>query len=420
MSMIPVLVKRDFTSRVKGAAYIITTVIGVLVIAGLSFIPPLMDQLFTGLGPKSIDFYVYEQPSAASIVPYLIQVGETRENVTVRTAEGATEKELYQRVLDEKLSGLLLVDGPLYTLVAADVSNMMVNDEIEGIINQALTRMNAERLGLSDEDMAGLFSRVDLKVREISPSGEDGEEMDSVAHTQAMVLAYFLLFMIYMALILYGNMVASGVAEEKSSRIMEVMVATVKPTELMLGKIIGVGALGLLQFIIWITTGLIVTSLTKSGTLGNLLGIVGPLSTIPLSTIMWFGLYFILGYFFYASIFAAAGALVSRVEEVSQVVTVIMMLIIVGFFAAYISFLNPNSALAVTTSMIPFTAPMVMFARIVLANPPLSQVLASVAIMLASILAGTWVSAKIYRVGILMYGKRPSIRQVFILLKEGA
>ncbi len=132
---------------------------------------------------------------------------------------------------------------------------MMVNDEIEGIINQALTRMNAERLGLSDEDMAGLFSRVDLKVREISPSGEDGEEMDSVAHTQAMVLAYFLLFMIYMALILYGNMVASGVAEEKSSRIMEVMVATVKPTELMLGKIIGVGALGLLQFIIWITTG---------------------------------------------------------------------------------------------------------------------------------------------------------------------
>lgn len=119
--------------------------------------PPTDGSAVYGFGAKSIDFYVYEQPSAASIVPYLIQVGETRENVTVRTAEGATEKELYQRVLDEKLSGLLLVDGPLYTLVAADVSNMMVNDEIEGIINQALTRMNAERLGLSDEDMAGLF-----------------------------------------------------------------------------------------------------------------------------------------------------------------------------------------------------------------------------------------------------------------------
>ncbi len=419
MNMIPVLVKRDFTSRVKGAAYIITTLIGVLVIAGLSFIPPLMDQLFSSLGPKNLEFYVYEQPGEPSIVPYLLQVGEMRDNVTIRAAEGATEKELYQRVLDEDLTGLLLVDGPLYTLVVADVSNVMVNDEIEGILNQSLTRMNAERLGLSDEDMAGLFPRIDLKVREISPSGEDGDELDSVAHTQAMVLAYFLLFMIYMALILYGNMVASGVAEEKSSRIMEVMVSTVKPSELMLGKIIGVGALGLLQFVIWIATGLLVTSLTKSGVLGSLLGIMGPLSTIPLSTIMWFGLYFILGYFFYASIFAAAGALVSRVEEVSQVVTIIMMLIIVGFFAAYISFLNPNSALAVTTSMIPFTAPMVMFARIVLANPPLSQVFASVAIMLASILAGTWISAKIYRVGILMYGKRPSIRQVFRLLKDG-
>ncbi len=162
------------------------------------------------------------------------------------------------------------------------------------------------------------------------------------------------------------------------------------------------------------------TSLTKSGTLGNLLGIVGPpLSTIPLSTIMWFGLYFILGYFFYASIFAAAGGLSVAGRGGQPGGDGDYDADYCWLFAAYISFLNPNSALAVTTSMIPFTAPMVMFARIVLANPPLSQVLASVAIMLASILAGTWVSAKIYRVGILMYGKRPSIRQVFILLKEG-
>lgn len=417
--MIPILVKRDFTSRVKGAAYIITTILGVLVIAGLSFLPPLMDQLFSSMSPKNIDFYVYEQLAETSIMPYLLQLGGARENVTIRAAEGASEKELYQRVLDENLTGLLLVDGPSYTLVAADVSNMMVNDEIEGLVNQAITRMNAERLGLSDSDMHDLFQRVELKVREISPAGEDGEDIDSVAHMQAMVLAYFLLFMIYMALILYGNMVASGVAEEKSSRIMEVMVSTVKPTELMLGKIIGVGALGLLQLVIWIATGLVVTTLTKSGALNNLLGIVGPLSTIPLSTILWFGLYFVLGYFFYASIFAAAGALVSRVEEVSQVVTIIMMLIIVGFFAAYISFLNPNSPLAVTTSLVPFTAPMVMFARIVLATPPASQVFASIAIMIASVLGGTWISAKIYRIGILMYGKRPGIRQVFRLLKDG-
>ena len=103
----------------------------------------------------------------------------------------------------------------------------------------------------------------------------------------------------------------------------------------------------------------------------------------------------------------------------SQVVSVIMMLIVVGFFAAYASFLNPNSSLAVTTSIIPFTSPMVMFARIVLTKPPVSQVLASVAILVASVLAGTWISAKIYRIGILMYGKRPGLRQVFRLLRDG-
>ena len=110
--MIPVLVKRDFTSRVKGTAYILTTLIGVLVIAGLTFIPPLLDQVFSGMAPKRIDLYVYEQPTEASIVPYLLEVAATRENVSILPAEGASETELYQRVLDEALTGLLLIDGP--------------------------------------------------------------------------------------------------------------------------------------------------------------------------------------------------------------------------------------------------------------------------------------------------------------------
>ncbi|MCK9526356.1 MAG: ABC transporter permease [Limnochordia bacterium] len=343
MSMIPVLVKREFTSRVKGASYVVTTVIGVLVFVALSFLPPIVERFSQSMAPGHIDLVLYEQPGESSIFPYLEEVSTLREGFTVRSSSGLSEQEAYRMVLDEGLSGLLLVDGPLYTLVTTDGTNMMLNGEIENILNQAVSRGNAARLGLSAEDMASLFSKVDLRVREVSPLGEDGEELDSVAQAQAMVLAYFLLFMIYMALIMYGNMVASGVAEEKSSRIMEVMVSTVKPMELMLGKIIGVGSLGLLQFFIWIGTGFLMNTMGSSRILGQVLGAGGAVSTIPLETVLWFGLYFILGYFFYASIFAAAGALVSRVEEVSQVVTIIMMLIMVGFFAAYASFLNPNS-----------------------------------------------------------------------------
>lgn len=113
--------------------------------------------------------------------------------------------------------------------------------------------------------MESLFQAVDFRIREVAPQQGDSGEVDGAAQAQAMVLAYFLLFMIYMALIMYGNMVATGVAEEKSSRIMEVMVSTVKPLELMFGKIIGVGALGLLQFVIWVSTGLIMALLGRTG-----------------------------------------------------------------------------------------------------------------------------------------------------------
>jgi len=418
MSMIPVLVQREFSSRVKGTAYIVTTIIGVLVFVALSFLPPIMQRISSSLAPGTIELVVYEQPGEESIVPYLEQVGAEREGFIVHPAGTFDESEAYRKVLDEGLSGLLLVDGPLYTFVTTDASNMMLNDEIQIVLNQAVSRWNAVRLGLSADDVASLFGRVDFRVREVSPLGEDGEEIDSAAQGQAMILAYFLLFMIYMALVMYGNMVATGVAEEKSSRIMEVMVSTVKPLELMLGKIIGVGSLGLLQFFIWIGTGLVMNTLGNSGVFDSLLGASAALSSIPLETVLWFGLYFVLGYFLYASVFAAAGALVARVEEVSQVVTIIMMIIMVGFFAAYISFLNPNSGLARVASLVPFTSPMVMFSRIVLGSPSLLEVMASVVILVASVLLGAWISAKIYRIGILMYGKRLSLRQVVMLMRD--
>ena len=418
MGLIPVLMKREFTSRVKGTAYIITTLIGIFVFVALAFLPALMERFATTLGPGKIELVVVENPGEASILPYLQQLSTEQDNLVIRDATALDDVEAYRMVLDQGLSGLLLIDGPLYTLVTPDSKNVVLNDEVKNIVSQAVTWRTAVSLELSQDELLSLFQPIDFRVREVSPHSESGVEIDSAAHTQAMVLAYFLLFMIYTALIMYGNMVATGVAEEKSSRIMEVMVSTVKPMELMFGKIIGVGALGLLQFVLWISTGLVMSAIGKTGILARVLGSSESLGAVSLSAVLWFGLYFLLGYFFYASIFAAAGALVSRVEEVNQVVTLLMMFIIVGFLAAYVSFLNPNGTLAVATSLIPFTAPMVMFARIVLASPPLIEVIASILIMLVSIILGTWFSAKIYRIGILLYGKRPSVRQVFRLLRD--
>lgn len=190
---------------------------------------------------------------------------------------------------------------------------------------------------------------------------------------------------------------------------MEIMVSVVKPMQLMIGKIVGIGTLGLVQFVIWVTTGIIVITMKN---LGFLIG------TIPLGTLLWFVLFFVLGYLFYATIFAAAGALVSRVEEVQQVVTILMMGLVAGFIIAYMSFMNPNSALATVTSMIPLLSPMVMFARVTLANPPALQIIASLALLILGIFVNTWIGAKIYRVGILMYGKRPRLKDIFRYLAD--
>ena len=136
------------------------------------------------------------------------------------------------------------------------------------------------------------------------------------------------------------------------------------------------------------------------------------LSELPVSTLVWFGVFFVLGFVLYAAVFAAAGASVSRVEDVSQVSTMIMMVVIVAFFVAYYSFINPNSTLAVICSMIPWLAPMVMFARLALSDPPAVQVVVSLALLVVGSIFTTWVAARIYRIGVLMYGKRPSLKDM--------
>ena len=318
----------------------------------------------------------------------------------------------------ENKTGVLVVEydetGNLfYTLHTHNATNLNQNNAVQRIVNQINLNYNANRLGLSFEDVALLTSYPYLHVKALEPVGEreleEGPEIEADSHVQSLVLAYLLLFILYMALILYGQMVAQGVAEEKSSRIMEIMVSVVKPMQLMIGKIVGIGTLGLVQFVIWVTTGIIVITMKN---LGFLIG------TIPLGTLLWFVLFFVLGYLFYATIFAAAGALVSRVEEVQQVVTILMMGLVAGFIIAYMSFMNPNSALATVTSMIPLLSPMVMFARVTLANPPALQIIASLALLILGIFVNTWIGAKIYRVGILMYGKRPRLKDIFRYLAD--
>ena len=417
MRNIGILIGRDFSTRVKGGSYIITTLIGMLVIIGLAFVPVITDWLDAKFDQTNVDLLLLDKTNALTqAITNMAQQPHHNLNVTVIT--DLSESEAIEQFKTADKTGLLVVDydtetfQPIYTLHTDSAANINQNSAVQRIINQANTQYNATQLGLSLDQVQLLFQSPYLNVKEIIHTDEiidadienQSQELTQTQAVQSMVLAYLLLFIIYMALILYGNMVATGVAEEKSSRIMEVMIASVKPVHLMIGKIIGIGSLGLLQFIIWIATGLIVITLRNLGF---------SLGSIPIGTLAWFGLFFLLGYLFYATIFAAAGAIVSRVEEVQQVITILMMALIAGFFVAYISFLNPNSTFATVSSIIPLFSPMVMFSRVTLANPPVIQIILSVLFLLIGIAVNTWIGAKIYRVGVLMYGKRPNIKEIF-------
>ena len=399
MSKFGVLVSRDFTSRVRGAAYIVGTLVGILVLIGLVFGPSLIEKLGQSFERVHLDVYVLDRTGVT--YPLLVDVAAGMGNGTKVTTELLPSdalpvvddpdfgKRAADVLRDSGKSGVLVIDeSPLglsyspavFTLVLYDTTNVILNDAAQNVLNSVVRRANAEKLNMTAEDLGLLWASAPLSIQQLRDApGEEAstKEVSQSGRMQSMVLAYFLLFILYMTMILYGNMIATGVAEEKSSRIMEIMVSSVRPIELMAAKIAGIGALGLLQFGIWIATGLGLNALAKSGILkGTVFGAI-ELSELPVSTLVWFGVFFVLGFVLYAAVFAAAGASVSRVEDVSQVSTMIMMVVIVAFFVAYYSFINPNSTLAVICSMIPWLAPMVMFARLALSDPPAVQVVVS-------------------------------------------
>ena len=416
MRNVAILISRDFLTRVKGGSYIITTILGVLVIIALAFVPAFMEWIETKFDQTDVHLIVLDKTKdLASKIEFVVaqQYGDA-DYISVTASASASETDAIAQMAAENKTGVLVIEWdelgkPIYSLHTSNAENINQNSIVQRIVNQANLQYNADQLGLSFEDVAMLTQSPYLHVKTVNPDAADGAEeaaetLEADTYAQSLVLAYLLLFILYMALVLYGNMVATGVAEEKSSRIMEVMVSTVKPIQLMIGKIFGIGSLGLLQFVIWISTGILVATMKNLGI---------SLRSIPIGTLVWFALFFVLGYLFYAAIFAAGGAVVSRVEEVQQVNTLLMMGLVVGFIIAYMSFLNPNGSLATVVSIIPFFSPMVMFARVALTNPPWIQIIVSLLLLILGTAVNTWIAAKIYRVGILMYGKRPRMKEIF-------
>ena len=316
------------------------------------------------------------------------------------------EAALKKAVLEGQLDGYLHLPADAVAAGTAsyygrNVSNRIDLRTMERTVSDVLVGRRLTGAGLDPAKVKDLTKELDLKTIRLS---EKGEREDQGA---AMIFSIILLMILYMSILLWGQAVMTSVIEEKTSRVVEVMAAGVSPTTLLAGKLLGVGAAGLTQFLVWAISLFGVSAFAAGAAMGSFsMPEVTPLMLVS------FVLFFLLGFLFYAALYASIGAAVNTVQEAQSLAFPVMLPIILAMVCFPAVLEAPDGALAVTMSMIPGMSPLIMFLRIVVLTPPLWQIALSIALLALGILGVVWVAARVYRVGILMYGKKPTFPEL--------
>ena len=435
MNTLSLVVQREYLTRVRKKSFIIMTLLMPLLMASLSFVPLWLSTLNDG-GEKNI--VVIDE--TGMYAPLL----KSTEQYQFQIVEQAQQSE-YQAKIGKDLFAILHITDDLnvnpnaISLLSEKESPQDLRAIIEKTLSEKVMQQKLDELSQSGNVSAESI----LQVRSIVESGskvsikimkwdEDGTVSESSAEIASIIGVVFTI-LIYMFILMYGNMVMQAVLEEKKSRIVEVMVSSVKPVKLLIGKIIGIGLVGITQLTIWgvllgfLFTGLSAfigapvetTGMPASAEMGDFdmqAALNSVMSVNWIEILVYFLLFFIGGYILYASIFAMFASAVNSEEDTSQFMMPVTLIIMFAFFAGFYSVSNPDGPLAFWASLIPFSSPIVMMVRIPFGIPLWEKILAVVLLYGTFILISV-IAAKIYRVGILMYGKKPSIKEMIKWIK---
>jgi ABC-2 type transport system permease protein len=339
--------------------------------------------------------------------------GLSQASFTVEISTNTADSEraaLTAKVKDKKLDAFLwatpdAIKARKLDFVTNDVSSFIDNGVLGAAVNDALRRSALKSKGLKDDEIEASLQSVEVAPQ--SPLGKNAP------NPQAMFIATLGMVMVmYVTVLLYGVNVMRSILEEKTSRIMEVMLSTASAKDLMAGKILGVGAVGLTQVGIWVLTAGIFSSSALVASADLIKGV------LSLKLLLYFGVFFLLGYVLYSTLCAAVGSMVNSEQEAQQMQFLVMMPMILSVIFIVNIFQHPSSTIAIFGSLFPFTAPLVMFSRIAIQpETPVWQIAASIALMIATIYGMVWLCGRIYRVGILMYGKKPNLPEIIKWIK---
>ncbi len=327
-----------------------------------------------------------------------------------------TESELGGKIRDGEFDAYLIVpenyatENAEYQIFSRKSGDIISNSTLKDALNTAVRSQRLADANISEEKLEQLGSKVNLTIKKID---ETGAKTDN---DTGFFAGFVIAFMIYLNLAIYGQTIMSTVVEEKETRVAEILFSSAKPFELMLGKLVGVGLAGLTQFAIWVISAALVVAFILPFALASGFDFVVPAITI--SAILYFLIYFLLGFFLYASIFAFIGSMVTSVQEGGQFALLPVMLMLAGFYFSFAVIRDPNSSLSIWVSILPFVAPMTMPIRIMSEMPPFWQIALSILVNLTAIAGLIWIASRVYRVGMLMYGKRATIPEVWKWIRQ--
>ncbi len=396
------IAKREYLERVRAKSFLIMTILIPALMIGLGY----GSSIVNGKGGAERHIAVVTQDSQFGFDLQAELSSRKDADITADVYEPSPDRRAKLDLL-LKTKGL---DGYLWVTPASAghaqsfewvprlKNSAGLKNAISDSVRAVLTREGLTHSGMGTSDVNALMQTVDLD------SSRAGQDDSSAAES-----AYGLFFLMYFVILFYGMNVARSIIEEKTSRIFEVLLATIRPEEMMAGKVIGVGAVGLTQIAIWIVAGL---AIAGAGLLSS--GLPFHLTFVQ---VVFFIVYFLLGYILYSSVAAALGAMTSSEQELQQMNIFLMLPLIACSMVVYRVVTDPDGLLARAFSFFPFCTPLIMYVRIAVKQPPWYEIAISIAELVITIYLVLWIASRIYRVGVLMYGKRPNLPEILRWLK---
>ena len=417
---------REYLERVRTRWFLLATVFGPLVFGALIYVPAyvaargrasadvsriqILDATGTTLGravATELNGGVFGDSSRTNVISLPVS--------GISAAEDAATRE----VLARRIRGFLVLDpgtlaGRGARYAGSNATSIVDMRRIEAAVNREVMAAQLRSAGVSTADSDRLKRmRLDLRAERITASGRGGSGQLSI------LIAVSIAMLLYVTIFIYGQAVLRGVIEEKQTRVAEVVLSSVRATTLLAGKVLGVGAVGLTQMIIWTTASVLMARYRVSmlGQMGvNAVPVQFP--TVSAGQLVMLILFFLLGYTFYAALFAAIGAMVNTEQEAQQAQMPVVLMLVISIMFLQPVLNNPEGSLATNLAWIPFSSPIVMPLRMTAVNVPGWEVGLSLFALLAGCYIAIYIAARIYRTGLLMYGKRPTLREVSRWVRE--